>query len=33
MYKKFVNVKSLVICSSQETDKKINKIKTKYLII
>ena len=31
--KKFVTVKSLVIWSSQATDKKINKIKKKYLII
>ena len=33
MCKKFVIAKSLVICSSHATDKKINKIKIKYLII
>ena len=31
--KKFVAVKSLVIWSSHETDKKINKIKKKYFVI
>ena len=31
--KKFVIVKSLVICNNQATDKKINKIKIKYLVI
>ena len=30
---KFVIVKSLVICNNQATDKKINKIKKKYLEI
>ena len=33
MLKKFVIVKSLVICSNQATDKKINKINRKYLEI
>ena len=33
MCKKFVIAKSLVICSSHATDKKINKIKIKYLVI
>ena len=31
--KKFVIVKSLVICNNQATDKKINKINKKYLVI
>ena len=33
IWKKFVTVKSLVICKSHEIDRKINKIKTKYFVI
>ena len=33
IYQKFVTVKSLFIWSNQATDKKINKIKKKYLVI
>ena len=31
--KKFVTVKSLVICNNHEIDRKINKIKIKYFVI